>query len=242
MCTADQLVSYAVLLNVKDKAKVWADANIVKLVFIINDTETEAHMSKNSGAWSRPATPIIVDDLRQSEALAFLKSSYLGEQDQLAAEARTAGDGAVRRSVSPRTGQSMDDQLAGQIVDLVGGRILQLIVMKRDWLYGVPFDDSAEELKYREQEKLLQVYKNRFTLLRLSYVQGRYIGYVSAIILFHCSYIELLYISLTILTSVIFKVSRPIAAQLCYVITNEYSFKYFVAKFDNSLKFLWENF
>ena len=59
MCTADQLVSYAVLLNVKDKAKVWADANIVKLVFIINDTETEAHMSKNSGAWSRLATPII---------------------------------------------------------------------------------------------------------------------------------------------------------------------------------------
>ena len=136
----------------------WADANIVKLVFVISDTETESQLRKNSGAWSRLATPVFVDDLRQSEALAFLKAPYLMEQDQLAAGARTAGDGAVRRSVSPRTGQSMDDQLAGQIVDLVGGRILQLIVMKRDWLYGVPFDDSAEELKYREQEKLLQVF------------------------------------------------------------------------------------
>ena len=135
----------------------WADANIVKLVFIINDTETEAHMSKNSDAWSRLATPVIVDDLRQNEAITFLKSPYLREQDQLAAGAGAAGDDVVGRSVSPRTGKSMDDQLAGQIVDLVGGRILQLIAMKRDWLYGVPFDDSAEELKYREQEKLLQV-------------------------------------------------------------------------------------
>ena len=133
----------------------WADANIVKLVFIINDTETETHMSKNSGAWSRLATPVVVDDLRHHEALAFLKAPYLREHEQQAAGA--AGDGVVQRSTSPRTGKSMDDELAGQIVDLVGGRILQLIAMKRDWLYGVSFDDSAEELKYREQEQLLQV-------------------------------------------------------------------------------------
>ena len=131
----------------------WADANIVKLVFIINDTESETHLRKNGGAWSRLATPVVVDDLRQNEALAFLKAPYLMELDQLAA----AGDGVVRRSASPRTGKSMDDELAGQIVDLVGGRVLQLIAMKRDWLYGVSFDDSAEELKYREREKLLQV-------------------------------------------------------------------------------------
>jgi len=139
----------------QDKAKVWADANIVKLVLIINDTETETHLSKNSGAWSRLATPIIVDDLRRDEALAFLNEPYLMEQDQL-----TAGSTVslmVRQSASPRTGKTMDGDLAGRIVDLVGGRILQLIVMKRDWLYGVSFDDSAEELKNREREKLLQV-------------------------------------------------------------------------------------
>ena len=141
----------------------WADANIVKLVFIISDTETETHLRKNSGAWSRLATPVVVDDLRQNEALAFLKAPYLMEHDQLAAG--SAGDGVVQRSASPRTGKSMDDELAGQIVDLVGGRILQLLAMKRDWLYGVSFDDSAEELKYREQEKLLQVlYTNPFFL------------------------------------------------------------------------------
>jgi len=137
---------------------VWADANIVKLVFVVNDTETEAHMSKNSDSWSRLGTPVIVDDLRQNEALAFLKEPYTLEHDQLAAGA--AGGGVVRRSVSPRTGKSMDGELAGHIVDLVGGRILQLIAMKRDWLYGVSFDDSAEELKHREQEQLLQVLRD----------------------------------------------------------------------------------
>jgi len=141
-------------LQCQDKAKVWADANIVKLVFIINDTETETHLRKNSGAWSRLATPVNVDDLHQDEALAFLKAPYLMEQDQLAAR---AGDSVVRRSANPRTGKTMDGELAGQIVELVGGRILQLIAMKRDWLYGIPFDDSAEELKNREREKLLQV-------------------------------------------------------------------------------------
>lgn len=140
-----------------DKAKVWADANIVKLVFVTNDTETEKQLSKNSGAWSRMATPIVVDDLHRQEALAFLKAPYLSEEDQKATE--TAGDPSVRRSTSPRTGKTMDSELAGRIVDMVGGRILQLIAMKRDWLYGVSFDDSAEELKSREREKLLQVWK-----------------------------------------------------------------------------------
>jgi len=134
---------------------VWADANIVKLVLIINDTETETHLSKNSGAWSRLATPVIVDDLRRDEALAFLKEPYLMEQDQLTAG--TTVTLMVRQPASPRTGKTMDDDLAGRIVDLVGGRMLQLITMKRDWLYGVSFDDSAEELKNREREKLLQV-------------------------------------------------------------------------------------
>ena len=136
----------------------WADANIVKLVFIINDTVTETHLRKNSGAWSRLATPVFVDDLRQDEALAFLQAPYLMEQDELAAE--TAGDGVVRQYTSPRTGKTMNGELTGRIVELVGGRILQLIAMKRDWLYGISFDDSAEELKNREREKLLQVVSN----------------------------------------------------------------------------------
>jgi len=63
---------------------------------------------------------------------------------------------------------------------LVGGRILQLIVMKRDWLYGVPFDDSAEELKYREREKLLQVLSAFYLLIIAlvieSFLQGGFVA------------------------------------------------------------------
>jgi len=51
---------------------VWADANIVKLVFVINDTETETYLRKNGAAWSRLSTPIVVEDLCRNEALAFL--------------------------------------------------------------------------------------------------------------------------------------------------------------------------
>jgi len=119
-------------------------------VFIINDTETEAHLRKNTGAFSRLATPVIVDDLKRNEALAFLKAPYLMEQDQLAAK---TADG----STSGKTGKTMDDERAGRIVEMVGGRMLQLIAMKRDWLYGVSFNDSANQLKNRERDKLLQV-------------------------------------------------------------------------------------
>ena len=136
----------------QDKAKIWADANIVKLVFVINDTETETQLSKNSGAWSRLATPVVVEDLHQDEAVSFLKAAYFREQDRRAA-------GATGDVTNPATGKTMDDGLARRIVDLVGGRVLQLIAMKRDWLYGVSFDDSAQELKNREREQLMQVKK-----------------------------------------------------------------------------------
>ena len=137
----------------------WADANIVKLVFITNDSETENQLTRNSGAWSRLATPVAVDDLRRDEALAFLGQPYLREADrQLATETAAAGDDKTRRrSRSPPTGRTMDGELAGRMVELVGGRILQLIAMKRDWSQGVSFEESADELKRREQEILLQV-------------------------------------------------------------------------------------
>ena len=124
-------------------------------MFIVSDTETEAQLSKNTGAWSRLATPVIVDDLHREEALTFLRAPYLREHDQLAAQ--TADDIGIRRSTSPRTGKMMDEERAGRIVEMVGGRMLQLIAMKRDWLYGVSFDDSANQLKNRERDKLLQV-------------------------------------------------------------------------------------
>ena len=103
-----------------------------------------------------------------------LSEPYLMEQDQLAARAPGDRDAEApdleqrrrslmspsvirRRSRSPRTGRTMDGELAGRMVELVGGRMLQLIAMKRDWLYGVSFDDSADQLKSRERDKLLQV-------------------------------------------------------------------------------------
>jgi len=152
----------------QNKAKVWADANIVKLVFITNDTETEKQMTRNSGAWSRMATPVVVDDLRRQEALAFLRAPYLREE-QRQAGAERPGDAKTGRSTCPRTGETMDGERAAQIVELVGGRILQLIAMKRDWFHDVSFEDSAHELKSREQEILLQVLALQRVVLCICY-------------------------------------------------------------------------
>ena len=44
----------------QEKAKLWADCNIVKLVFVSNDEMAEELMQKNASDWSRVAAPVQV--------------------------------------------------------------------------------------------------------------------------------------------------------------------------------------
>jgi hypothetical protein len=141
------------LEKLQDKAKLWADTNIVKLVLVNNDEEMEAQLQTNTTSWARLATPIIVEDLSPDEAVAFLTSPHFMEQDAVTVPA--AGSGS-RSAATPTV---MDLERARRIVDLVGGRILHLIAFRRDWLEGVSFDDTAEELKGREREKLFKVWR-----------------------------------------------------------------------------------
>ena len=42
---------------------------------------------------------------------------------------------------------------------LVGGRIHQLIAVKSAWMNGVSFEDTARELRQKEREKFLDIFK-----------------------------------------------------------------------------------
>jgi hypothetical protein len=133
--------------SMQEKAKLWADANTVKMVFINNEEETEALLQKNASCWSRLATPIIVEDLNDDEAVAFLMAANFMEQET----------SASRSTIHPITATAMPVERAERVVDLVGGRILHLIEFKRAWFRGIKFEETADELKDRERERLLKV-------------------------------------------------------------------------------------
>lgn len=128
--------------QLQDKAKLWSDTNIVKVVFMNNDEDTAELMQRNSSSWSRAANTIQIGDLSPVEAMNFLL------QDRVM-ESAVAGVGNAERVMGK--GQ------AEKVYKMVGGRILDLLIFKRDISKGVPVDVIAEELKEREREKFVRV-------------------------------------------------------------------------------------
>ena len=56
----------------QEKAKLWADTNIAKVIFVSNDEETEKVLKQSSSSWSRAAAPLCVGDLTQDEVKEYL--------------------------------------------------------------------------------------------------------------------------------------------------------------------------
>ncbi|KAK2156979.1 hypothetical protein LSH36_201g03035 [Paralvinella palmiformis] len=139
-----------VLEKLQEKAKLWADTNIVKMVFVGNDESTEAVLQEHASNWSRAAPPVHVCDMSKEEAIRFLRDPQLLESD----EATDAGDGAM----------SVDD--AERVYQLVGGRVQLMIAFKRDHRLGLPFQSTADELIFKEREKFMDVCKSS-VILRL---------------------------------------------------------------------------
>lgn len=124
----------------QEKAKLWADANIAKIVFITNDEETGSLLQKQPSNWSRAATPIFVGDLTKEEAIEYLLMSKFMENS-----------GST---------DAMPLKVAERIVDMVGGRMHHLIVCKRSWVTGKPMRETVEDLMSREREKFVCVSRN----------------------------------------------------------------------------------
>jgi len=128
------------LEKIQDKAKMWADTNIVKVVFVNNDEGTEVRLQSNSSSWSRAATPITISDLSHEESVQFLTTTPF-----------------IGTSTDPLNNKKMSTEQAKRVFELVGGRIIFLAAFKRDFVLGVPFEETAEHLKDREQEKFVHV-------------------------------------------------------------------------------------
>ena len=124
------------LHKLQEKAKLWADTNIVKVIFVSNDEKTENELQQNVSGWSRAASPIHIGDLNEDEAKQFLTTTDFLESDFPVKD-------------------PMDQEDAEKIVDLVGGRLHHLIAFKKDHLNGVDKTITARELRYREREKFL---------------------------------------------------------------------------------------
>ena len=127
------------LMSLMEKAKLWADTNVVKLVFVNNDEEVELFFQKHSSHYSRAAPPIFVGELSREESIQFLGSPRFMEN----------------QPTSPKFSMPRDE--AERVYELLGGLVHLLIVFKRDWIRGLPFDQNAEEFKDREREKFLHV-------------------------------------------------------------------------------------
>ena len=131
------------LERIQSKAKFWADLNLVKVVFVVGDEETETILRQNSSDWSRAAAPIYVGDLGREDAVRFLAA--------VNTECRTSAkdnDGCE----DPMTTEYLND-----VCDLVGGRIVHLLAFKRDFRRRIPFATTADRLKNGERVKFKDV-------------------------------------------------------------------------------------
>ena len=131
--------------DLQEKAKFWADCNIVKLVFVNNDETIDLVLQKNSCSWSRVASPIFINDLSKEEAIKFLTSTPIFENDK-------------RENLCK--GSPITVKEAEKIVQLVGGRILDLITFKTKHREGTPIQEIEMEMIQREQEKFVNISKS----------------------------------------------------------------------------------
>ncbi len=131
------------------KAKLWADTNVAKLIFVSNDEQTEEIFHADQSAWSRGALPIIVGDLSQKEAKSFLcqKGPVIGNSD-------------LNKDYESRNGsKGMSAEHVEKVLDLVGGRFQYLLLCKLEWAEGTPFEATATNLILKERTKFFSVTK-----------------------------------------------------------------------------------
>ena len=143
-----------VLERIQEKAKLWADKNIAKVVLVSNDEKTEETLQSNHSAWARGALPVIIGDLSPQEAREFL----------------LLPDPIIARAHSPRSNETMSNELIDSIIKLLGGRLQHLFICKLEWAEGRDFHTHTSlHLRLKERIKFYKQHKSRHNggLLRL---------------------------------------------------------------------------
>ena len=134
------------MARMQEKAKLWADTNIVKLVFISNGEYVEEVFQQNQSVWARADSTFYVGDLAYEDAVRFLQRKQFYERG-----VRERSQGVLHNPMTRAEAEA--------IVDLVGGRIQHLLQFRRDWEEGVPYEFTAERLKAKERQKLSRILK-----------------------------------------------------------------------------------
>ena len=141
---ADHLPGY--LERIQSKAKLWADTGIAKVVFVTSHDRSQNILEKSQTDWSRADAPIFVTDLDQASATKLLKSDL-------------SPDGSG--------GGALNDYQAKHIHDLVGGRMQDLLYVKRTLAAGVPFAEIRTRLLNKERDKFVDTNMNQEALAGL---------------------------------------------------------------------------
>ena len=127
----------------QNKAKMWADWNMVRVIFVINDEETDMILQRNSSNWSRTAVLVCVDDLSREETIRFLSQ-----------RATTVANEENEDEVV------MSEEDAARYVDVNGEPITHLFALKRKVSREKTFDEVVEGMKKRERVKFENVSRN----------------------------------------------------------------------------------
>ena len=127
------------LEKLQEKAKLWADTNICKVVFVSNEEETEYILQKSSSCWSRAGAPVHVGSLDQSESIDYLTNKTDHGQHQ--------------------NSSGISKEQALDIYSKVGGKVHTLTLIKRDHHLHIPFEVTLKRLKQKEMEKILRAAK-----------------------------------------------------------------------------------
>ena len=114
--------------RLQEKAKLWADSGIIKVVFVSSDERTEHLMQSNHSDWSRAAAPIYFTDLNKNQAYDILNS--------------------------PETEPIFRPDEIDKIFSTVGYRVLHLLDLKQDRKDNIPLQRSIEKIKAKERTKL----------------------------------------------------------------------------------------
>ena len=127
-----------VIKEIQRKAKIWADSNFCKVVFVTCEERVTNVLLQNTSYWSRAADPICIGDLCETEAKALLQ--------------RASSDDV---SCGPAT--CMDDAQAQKVYDIVGGRLNHLLTCKADFNRNVPLHVTVEKLMSKERGKFVRI-------------------------------------------------------------------------------------
>ena len=113
--------------RLQEKAKLWADSGIVKMVFVSSDENLEKIMQRNQSEWSRAAAPVYISDLTREQALKVLNQ-----------------DGR----------KIFTDEETEDVLQTVGHRVKHLLEVVQDRKDGIDLKLSLEKLKAKERTKL----------------------------------------------------------------------------------------